>query len=89
MATMFARHEVKDFSAWKAAYDSFDTERKGMGVTGDGVYQADDDPNNVTIFHEFQSMDAAKKFAGSERLKEVMQNAGVVGAPEIWFAKRA
>ena len=89
MATMFARHEVKDFATWKASYDSFDKERKGMGVTGAGVYQAEDDPNNVTIFHEFQSMDAAKKFAGSDRLKEVMRNAGVVGAPEIWFTKRA
>jgi hypothetical protein len=86
---MFARHEVKDFAAWKAAYDAFDEERRGMGVTGDGVYQADDDPNQVTVFHEFESMDAAKKFASDDRLKEVMDNAGVVGAPEVWLTERA
>jgi hypothetical protein len=85
---MFARHEVKDFATWKSAYDAFESERKKMGVTGDGVFRADDDPNQVTVYHDFQNMDAAKQFAGSDRLKEIMQNAGVVGAPEIWFTTR-
>lgn len=85
MATLFVRHDVKDFGAWKAAYDAFDSERKTMGVTGHGVFQADGNPNEVTVFHEFDNMDAAKKFTGSARLKEVMEGAGVVGSPVIWF----
>jgi hypothetical protein len=85
MVTMFARHKVKDFTSWKATYDAFDEERKGMGVTGHGVYQAEGNPNDVTVRHDFRSMDAAKGFAGSARLKEVMQKAGVVGSPDIWF----
>ena len=88
MATLFARHTVSDYTAWKKAYDDFDPTRKAMGVTSDGVYQADDNPNNITIYHEFDSMDAAKKFAGSDELKSTMQAAGVVGAPDIWFANR-
>ncbi len=40
MATLFVRHDVADFGAWKQAYDAFDAERKTMGVVGDGVYQA-------------------------------------------------
>jgi quinol monooxygenase YgiN len=87
MATLFVRHKVKEFGAWKAAYDAFDQERKTMGVTGQGAYQADDDPNDVTVYHVFESMDAAKAFVGSARLKEVMKNAGVVGDPDIWFTK--
>jgi hypothetical protein len=89
MATMFARHTVKEFGAWKAAYDAFDAERKTMGVTNHGVYQTDGNPNEVTLYHEFDTMDAAKAFAGSARLKEIMEGAGVIGAPEIWFGKRA
>ncbi len=89
MATLFARHKVKDFETWKAAYDAFDAERKTMGVTHDGVYQAFDDPNHVTVSHEFDSPDAARTFAGSSRLKEVMADAGVVGTPEIWCGNRA
>jgi len=89
MATLFVRHAVKDFKSWKSHYDSFDNERKGMGVTAHGVYQSDGNPNDVTVYHEFKSMDEAKKFAGSARLKEVMQQAGVVGSPDMWFTKRA
>ena len=85
MATLFVRHKVKEFGAWKTAYDAFDAERKTMGVTQHGAYEADDNPNDVTVFHKFDNMDAAKTFAGSAKLKEVMESAGVVGAPDIWF----
>jgi hypothetical protein len=89
MATLFVRHRVKSFGTWKAAYDAFDVERKTMGVIGHGVYQADGNPDDVTVYHEFDSMDKAKAFAGSARLKEVMEGAGVAGSPEIWFTNRA
>lgn len=88
MATLFVRHNVKDFDAWKAAYDAFDKERAEMGVTAQGVYQGDGNANDVTAYHHFDSMEAAKAFAQSARLKEVMDNAGVVGTPDIWFASR-
>jgi quinol monooxygenase YgiN len=60
-----------------------------MGVTGHGVYQTDGNPNDVTVYHDFESMDAAKAFAGSERLREVMQQAGVQGEPIVWFTTKA
>jgi antibiotic biosynthesis monooxygenase (ABM) superfamily enzyme len=89
MATMFVRHKVKDFKAWKKTYDEFDTTRRGLGVTGDGVYQAEGNPNDVTVYHEFATLDAAKAFASSSELKNTMEKAGVVGAPDIWFTKKA
>jgi quinol monooxygenase YgiN len=88
MATLFVRHEVADFGAWKRAYEEFDAERQGMGVTGHGVYQADGNPNDVTIYHHFDNMDAAKSFVQSARLQEVMKNAGVQGTPNIWFTTK-
>ncbi len=88
MATLFVRHDVADFDTWKRAYDAFDAERRTMGVTGDGVYRTDGDPNNVTAYHDFDSMDAAKKFAASDRLREVMAEAGVQGEPTLWFGTR-
>jgi hypothetical protein len=89
MATLFVRHSVADYGKWRQAYDAFDAERKGMGVTSDGVYQLDGNPNDVTIYHEFASMDAAKAFAGNPRLREILGQAGVQGAPDIWFTERA
>lgn len=88
MATLFVRHDVADFSAWKKAYDDFDEERAAMGVTGHGVYQVENNPNSVIIYHHFDSMEAAKAFMGSPRLREVMASAGVQGQPTVWFATR-
>lgn len=88
MATLFVRHNVSDFDQWKMAYDNFDDERKSLGVKSEGVYQTDGNPNDVTVYHNFDTMQAAKAFASSHRLLEVMKNAGVVGAPSIWFTSR-
>ena len=88
MATLFVRHDVADFATWKKAYDDFDDERAALGVTGHGVYRVEDDPNSVIIYHHFDSMDAARAFMGSERLREVMTAAGVRGEPTVWFATR-
>lgn len=89
MATLFVRHEVEDFGRWKKAYDAFDAERAAMGVTGHGVYQTEGKPNDLTIYHHFESMDAAKAFMQSPRLREVMMAAGVKGVPTAWFTTRA
>ena len=86
MIRMFVRHPVQDFGNWKQAYDSFGEERNGMGVRGDAVYQAVDNPNDVTAWHDFENLEAAQAFAASPRLKEVMTDAGVAGEPTIWFA---
>ena len=89
MVRMFVRHPVHDFTAWKAAYDAFDEDRNAMGVKEHGVFQSVDDSNDVTAWHDFESLEAARAFAGSERLQEAMARAGVAGAPTIWFTTRA
>ena len=88
MATLFVRHTVADYGKWKQGYDAFDAERRGLGVTSDGVNQLDGNPNDVTVYHEFANMEAAKAFAANPRLREVMSQAGVQGAPDIWFTER-
>lgn len=89
MVRMFARHPVADFGKWKRVYDDFDEERTEMGVEDDAVFQAVDDPNDVTVWHDFETMDDAREFADSDRLREVMGEAGVAGEPTIWFTERA
>jgi hypothetical protein len=89
MIRMFVRHPVTDFGAWKQAYDDFDEERKGMGVSNDAVFQSADDPNDVTVWHDFETLQAARAFVESPRLRDVMDQAGVAGQPSIWFTNRA
>jgi hypothetical protein len=88
MATLFVRHNVADYAKWRQVYDDFDAERQAMGVTSHGVYQLNGDPNDVTVYHEFATSEAAQAFVASPRLKEVMAKAGVQGAPTVWVTQR-
>jgi hypothetical protein len=83
MVRMFARHTVTDYAKWREAYDAFD--RGSMGVQASAVYRSADDPNDVTVWHDFGSLEDARSFVGSEELKATMIKAGVVSAPDIWI----
>ena len=89
MIRMFVRHDVADYGKWRKAYDDFDAERRRMGVTGDAVCRAVDNDRDVTVTHDFESLDKAKAFMESPRLKEVMTAAGVTGQPTVWFTNPA
>jgi hypothetical protein len=86
---MFVRHPVEDYARWRQGYDDFDEERKEWGVSGDAVYQNADDPDDVTVWHDFETRDAAQEFMSSARLREVMATAGVTGDPQIWLTTEA
>jgi len=88
MATLFVRHPVSDYKAWRKVYDDFSSVRKSLGVKAAAVYQAANNPNDITVTHEFATLEAAQAFAKSAELKKAMQNAGVMGAPTIWFTTK-
>jgi hypothetical protein len=88
MATLFVRHKVVDYAAWRQIYDGFQPTATTMGVTAQAVYQAADDPTDLTVTHDFATVGAAQAFAASDELRAAMHDAGVVGAPTIWFSER-
>jgi hypothetical protein len=83
MVRMFIRHEVADFDAWRAVYDDFD--REALGVVAHAVYRSLDDPNDVTVVHDFQASETAHAFVESGELEATMRSAGVTSTPTIWF----
>jgi hypothetical protein len=89
MIRMFVRHEVADYEKWRKAYDDFDAERRGMGVVGNAVYRLADDDKDLTVTHDFETLDKAKAFMKSPRLREVMTAAGVTSQPNVWFTNPA
>jgi ABC-type sugar transport system substrate-binding protein len=86
---MFVRHEVADYGVWRKAFDAFAPAQKKQGVIYKAVYQSTDDPNDVTVVHDFHSLEKAKAFAASAELKATMEKAGVKGAPQIWYTNRS
>jgi len=89
MVTMFVRHTVSDYKAWRKIYDDFAPIQKANGVEAEAVYQAADNPNDITVTHKFATREAAQTFVKSEELKKAMHKAGVFGAPTIWITKKA
>jgi hypothetical protein len=89
MATLLVRHTVADYAAWRRIFDDFGPTQKALGATDTSVYQAADNANDITVTHDFATLEAAKAFAGSPELKTAMHDAGVISAPTIWFATRA
>ena len=89
MTTLFVRHQAADYAAWRRVYDAFKPKARALGVQADAVYQAADDPNEITVTHDFETLETAQAFAASPELRSAMHDAGVVGAPTIWFATRA
>jgi hypothetical protein len=87
--TIFVRHSVADYAAWRNGYDALDSMRKTMGVTNDAVYRSVENPNEVTVTHDFTTLESAQAFVGSAELKNAMSKLGVTGAPTIWFTTKA
>jgi hypothetical protein len=85
MVRLFVRINVGDYETWRKAYDEFYGTRGAMGVVGAAAFQSVDDPNDVTVWHDFESADVARAFVSSDALRSVMQQAGVQGEPQIWF----
>lgn len=86
MIRMYVRHPVEDFAVWKRDYDGNDAARSSRGVVDHAVYQSVDDPNDVTVWHDFETLEAARDFAESPWLRDAMNASGVAGKPTIWFA---
>jgi len=84
---LFVRHDVLDYKIWKKGYDDFALKQKEGGVYYQRVYQAVDNPNDVTVIHDFHSIEKAKAFVNSDELKATMKKIGVKGKPEIWYVR--
>jgi len=89
MVHVIVRHKVADYGRWKEAFDGHLGARKEAGEVGYRVLLSVDDPHEVTIFLDWDSLDRAKKFAASEDLKQKMQQSGVIGDADVRFLQDA
>ncbi len=80
-----ARHKVEDYAKWKSGFDGDIEMRKAAGEKSYQIFRTKDDPNNLVILFEWDTMDNARKLMESDELGEKMKQAGVVGPPDIYF----
>lgn len=84
-AAAIIAHEVEDFAAWKAVYDSLEGARQRAGIIGSAVNRGLDNPNQILVYHQAETRAELEAFFASSELKSAMQKGGVKGAPDIRF----
>jgi hypothetical protein len=85
MPSLIIRHKVRDYASWKPVFDGHGATRKAGGSRGGRLFRNADDPNEVIILLEWDTLAKARDFARSEDLRAAMQRAGVVDQPDVYF----
>ena len=62
--------------------------REQLIATAQAVYRAIDNPNDITVTHEFATLEAAQTFSKLDELKTAMRTGGVLGVPTVWFTNK-
>jgi hypothetical protein len=65
MVRLFVRINVADYETWRKVYDQFYGERAALGVMGAAAFQLVDNPNDVTVWHDFETAEVARAFISS------------------------
>jgi len=82
-------HPVKDFGAWKAVFDKYESLRKEGGELSAVVLQHSDDLKMVTVINTWDSVEVAQTFLGQLKVGGAMEESGITAPPTIIFANEA
>ena len=85
MTYVMAIQKIGDYQKWKQVFDEHGSVRKDRGSKGAIIYQSSNNPDELVIITEWQSLEAAKNFSKAERSKIAMKKAGVNGLPELHY----
>ena len=76
-------HPVRDYAAWRKAFDAAASMQKAMGIIGVEVFQDPNDPNKVIVVDRDPDMATLEKYHANSDLKEAMTKAGVMSPPTV------
>ncbi|MEZ4255410.1 MAG: antibiotic biosynthesis monooxygenase [Polyangiales bacterium] len=77
--------EVKDFDAWKTAFEAQSDARKAAGIAGYCIHRDVDAPSKVYVMYQAESHDVLKKYLNSPETKKAQKAAGVKGPSKVWY----
>jgi len=85
MAHIIVKHSVSDPEKWKAGFENGSSMRKLAGSKSYQIFHLEEDPTAIVVLFEWDSPDNFRRFLNTPELKETMDEAGVIGKPEIYF----
>jgi hypothetical protein len=68
-------------------FDAYGITRQANGSRGGQLFRSASDPNELVVLLEWDVLERARHFAQSDDVREVMQRAGVVDHPDVYFLK--
>lgn len=74
---------VRDFDAWRAAFEATLPERKHAGFVAQGVMRGVDDPRLVAVWLAVTDVAQAKAYFNDKSVSERMSRAGATGRPRV------
>jgi hypothetical protein len=88
MTYVLIRHKVVDFGKWKLAYDGNLPARQRAGLNETHLLHNVQNHEEVVLLFEAADLQKAMEFCNSADLRATMQQAGVIGTPDIVFLSR-
>lgn len=85
MFHLLVRHKVRDVDAWRRVFDSHSVPQRDAGLTIKHVFHSAEDPNELFLLFEAESLEGARDFVTSPRAGDAQVDAGVLDKPDIYF----
>jgi heme-degrading monooxygenase HmoA len=73
MAFVLIEHQVGDYETFREVYEDDADRRRRFGSLGGQVFRAAEDPQNVIVLLEWDTIERARDFAGSLELHQAME----------------
>ena len=84
MAYVLIEHRVGDFEVFKEVYLGDAERRERLGCKGGQVFRVADDPSEIIVMLEWETVEDAREFAGSLELEQAMEwSASNVATPRV------
>lgn len=85
MTYILMRQQVADFNNWKRAFDEFVEYRRIGGEITYQIFHPNDQPNELILLFQWESIDSAREFLDSNSVKLNRMQSGVSKQVEIQF----
>ena len=79
---LLERHKVQDYDKWKAVFDEDTDNRAATGSRGAQIFCNADDPMELVVLFEWESLEMARERVGSEALSQKFEKAEVAEGVE-------
>jgi quinol monooxygenase YgiN len=79
---LLERHRVRDYDRWRAIFDGDSEGREEAGCLGARVFRNAEDPEEVVVLFEWESLERARRRIESAKLRREFDEAGVSGGLE-------